>query len=449
MTSERAAPLRWSRRSAVAFGLAGALSAFATRHAAALGRTPRGGTLRLAVPFTGDALDPHASDEPLSALFAPAFADPLYALDAAGNPYPALAAELPQATAGGARVVLREGLTTARGKLLDGRDVLFSCARSRERGGAAVLAELPAPVKDPTSARAVLFPGADARSVAIALASPLTAVVPRGFSVRQPDGTGAFRATLGPGTLLFERNSRAARGPSFLARVEVALTSDLAEALRAFESERADVGWLGAGLHQSRSGAVPFEGPTYGWVVLRAGRDAGRWGAPGVLQELLDPVPRDALRHLGLVPAAGALRAGAAWGGGSVELCVSSASPTLGELAASVAAAFSVQRQTVTVRALAPNDLRALRASGKYALMLDFVRPAGPPGRATLLTLLAAANPALAARPPQATSFDPVDISRTLPLGVLGALKVAGARMPDVHGLESWQLGSVFRVSPP
>ena len=67
--------------------------------------------------------------------------------------------------------------------------------------------------------------------------------------------------------------------------------------------------------------------------------------------------------------------------------------------------------------------------------MLDFVRPAGPPGRATLLTLLAASNAALVARPPRAPSFEPLDIARTLPLGVLGELRVLGARMPDLHAL--------------
>ena len=54
----------------------------------------------------------------------------------------------------------------------------------------------------------------------------------------------------------------------------------------------------------------------------------------------------------------------------------------------------------------------------------------------------------LAVRPPQAPSFEPVDIARTLPLGVLGALRLAGARAPDVHALESWQLGNVFRDRP-
>jgi peptide/nickel transport system substrate-binding protein len=272
--------------------------------------------------------------------------------------------------------------------------------------------------------------------------------VPRGFKPSAPDGTGAFRATVGARSFVLERNLNGARGPAFLARVEVTLVSDLAEALRAFESERADLGWLGAGLHRPRAGAVPFEGPTFGWVILRAGRDAGRWAAPGVQQELLDGVPREPFRHLGLVPPAGAARRGAVWGGGDAELLVVEGAPVLAELARGVAGVFSGQGHQVVVRTLPLAEWRDRRTTGGYALLLDFVRPVGPPGRATLLALLAAANPALAARPPQAPSFEPVDIARTLPLGVLGALRLAGARAPDVHALESWQLGNVFRDRP-
>jgi peptide/nickel transport system substrate-binding protein len=416
--------------------------------ASALGRTPLGGTLRLRLPFTGSELDPHAVGDPLSALFGPAVADPLYALDGDGKPYPALAAELPRADAAGVHVTLRRGLLTARGKTLDAKDVLFSLARARESGGAAVLAELPKPIVDASTPRSVLFPGASADAVVMALASPLTALVPRGFRPSAPDGTGAFRATPGAQAWVLERNPNAARGPAFLARIELGLGGDLADALRAFEGDGADLGWLGAGLHRPRAGAVSFEGPSYGWVLLRAGREAGRWSAPGLTQELLDRVPREPLRHLGLVSPTGAARPGAAWGGGNAELLTLSGAPQLLELATRVAAAFSVDGQRVTARGLTSSELAERRTSGRYSLMLDFVRGAGPPGRATLLTLLAAANPALAARPPRAPSYEPLDVARTLPLGVLGALRIAGARMPAFRGLEGWQLGNVSRIDP-
>jgi hypothetical protein len=106
---------------------------------------------------------------------------------------------------------------------------------------------------------------------------------------------------------------------------------------------------------------------------------------------------------------------------------------------------LSVNGQRVTVRAILPGELSERRTSGRYGLMLDFVRSAGPPGRSTLLTLLAAANPALAARPPHAPSYEPLDLARTLPLGVLGGLRVQGAALPNVHGLDGFQLGNVWK----
>lgn len=444
--THRHAPRRFGRRALVGGLAATTVNALLLERARALGRTPLGGTLRLSLPFAAGSLDPHSADDPLSALVAPALADPLYALDAEKNPHPSLAATLPEQLANGVRVSLRAGLVSARGRALDGKDLLWSLARARERGGVAVLAELPKPIKD-ADALSVFFPGADAKSVAFALASPVTALVPRAFDPQNPDGTGAFRATLSANGAVLERNPNAARGPAFLARIELALGADLAEALRAFESERADLGWLGAGLYRARAGAVPFEAPSIGWVVLRTGHDAGHWSAPGVAEQLLERVPRGPLGPLGLVPPAGPAQPGAAWGGGNAELVASAAAPQLVELANQVAAAFSVAGQRVSVRALSAAEIAERRRSNRYALMLDFVRALGPPGRSTLLALLAATNPALAARPPNAPSFEAADIARTLPLGVLGALRVAGARAPDVRGLETWQLGNVYRVT--
>jgi hypothetical protein len=99
------------------------------------------------------------------------------------------------------------------------------------------------------------------------------------------------------------------------------------------------------------------------------------------------------------------------------------------------------------VRAVPRGEFAERRSSGAYALMVDFVRIGGV-GRATLLSLLAAVSPALAARPPRATSTEPRDVARTLPLGVIGALRLAGFRLPEYAGLEAFQLGNVF-VAPP
>jgi len=430
------------RRAFVGFSLASGI-------ARALGRTPVGGTLRLSLPLALGELDPHALGDPLAALFAPAVADPLYGLDSAGKPYPALAQGLPEAGAGGrARVALRPGLVTAAGKRLDARDVVFSLERAKKSGGVAVLAELGKPSLDPRDPLALLVPTGDPSGLAVALASPVAAIVPRGFSALAPDGTGAFRATLARGELALVRNPNAARGSAFLERIEVRGARDLADALRAFEADLADIGWLGSGLHRPRAGAVLFEGPELGWVVLRTGLDAKQWGAPGIAEQLLDRIPAERLRPLGVAPPARTSTAGAVWGGGAAELLVPDDAPQLAEIAEALAPLLSQSAHPIRARRAPRPDVTARRADGRYSLMLDFVRSVGPPGRATLLALLAAANPELAARPPQVTSYDPVAIARGLPLGVIGALRIAGARLPDCHALESWQLGAVFRSKP-
>jgi peptide/nickel transport system substrate-binding protein len=435
-----ARPGAFSRR---AFALALASSPAAL----ALGRTPIVGSLRLSLPFDPSSLDPHLADSPLAALFGPAVAEPLFALDSDGHPYPALAQALPDSVSGAARVLLRPGLKSARGRPLVARDAVFSLERSRRAGGAAVLAELGTPVADPKDPLAFMVPGADPKVLAVALASPLTALVPRGFSALTPDGAGPFRASPARDALLLERNLYAARGPSFLVNISVTRASDLAAALRAFEAGQADVGFLGAGLHRPRAGAVAFEGPAYGWVVLRAGREAGTWGAPGVAQGLADRVTPDTLRHLGVAPVGGRLLPNAGWGGGAAELLVDAGAPVLHQLAETTAPMLGGSAP-LAVRPVPRAELSERRASGAFALMVDFVRMAGPPGRATLLSLLAAVSPALAARPPRATSMEPRDVARTLPLGVIGALRLVGFRTPELVGLETFQLGNVHVLPP-
>ena len=60
----------------------------------ALGRTPVGGKLALLLPWALGRVDPHDLFYPAAALFGHALFDPLYALDAAGDPYPTLATDL-------------------------------------------------------------------------------------------------------------------------------------------------------------------------------------------------------------------------------------------------------------------------------------------------------------------------------------------------------------------
>ncbi len=418
----------------------------ATGSAHALGRTPLGGSLRLALPLSLSELDPHVLDDPLAALFAPAIADPLYALDGSGRPYPALASAMPEASAEGVRVRLRPGLVSGRGKTLDARDAAFSLARARRAGASGILAPFGEPKVESDHA-SLLFTKTNADELALALAHPLTALVPRGFSRIAPDGSGAFTATLSGSRLVLTRNLRAARGAAFLDRVEVAKAGDLAQALRAFESASADVGWLGSGLYRARPGAKTFVGPVYGWVVLRNGRDAKSWGAAGLAQQLCDSLPAEQLTHLGVIPEPG-LRQAVSWGGDPAELCVVGDSPHLNQIASAIAALLSKPGHEITTVSLPRAEFDKRRSQRRYALMLDFVR-GGQGGKADQLSLLAAADPELARRPPRLEELALRDLARTLPLGVVGALRVSGAQTPEFVGLQNWQLGSIWRKTRP
>jgi peptide/nickel transport system substrate-binding protein len=409
----------------------------------ALARRPYGGALRLELPLSMDGIDPHAGDDPFSALFANAVADPLFALDASGRPYPALAAALPEPVEKGSRLVLRPGLVTARGQKLSARDVVSSLERSRAGRGRAVLAPFKAVRAVRGDPLAVEVEGAPPDALASVLACPVTAIVPRSFNPADPDGTGAFRVTRVKDGMTFERNERAARGPAFLDRIEVRRASDLASELRAFEVGDSDVGFLGAGLHRRRAQAVDFRTESFGWLVLRTGPLAGQWGAPGVAARLVAGVDPSRFSHLGIVPRGGGTPA--LWGGAPADLLVDEGSSYQVEIARAVSGVLSDAGHEIRPAPLSHVELRRRRDDGRFSLAIDFVRRLGPTPEQALLSLLAGADPKLADKPPNFAGRDHDALTRTLPLAVLGELTLAGARAPDLHGVEQWELGAVFR----
>jgi peptide/nickel transport system substrate-binding protein len=412
-----------------------------TASAGALGRTPFGGVLRMVVPWSLERIDPHAPDDPVAALFGAAIADPLYAVDPHGRAYSALAEALPKPVARGFEVRLRPGLITARGKALDARDVLASLARARKRG---VLV----PEARPTASDrlALEFSAASLDSLTDALASPLAAILPRNYSPLEPDGTGAFLAELARGKLVLKRNAIGARGPGYLDALEVATVTDLAEALRAFEAGSVDLGWLGAGLHQARRNAQAFRGTGYGWAVLRTGKRAGSWSAPGVAQKLLDGVDPERLRHLGLEELSPIAASAIAWGGGNTQLLVADDAPQLVLIARSLAALLQRPGHDIAVEPLPRTELVRHRDTRDFALLVDFVRGLGPGRKRVEETFLLAENPELAKRPSGRFGSDPRAVCRTLGLGVIGELWVEGAHDAAFQRLSGWQLGNVFRA---
>ncbi|HVW30708.1 MAG TPA: hypothetical protein VHC69_35370, partial [Polyangiaceae bacterium] len=249
----------------------------------------------------------------------------------------------------------------------------------------------------------------------------------------------------GPSGVTLLRNERAARGPAFLDRIEVRRAGDLASGLRAFEAGDADVGFLGAGLHRRRAGAVDFRTDPFGFVVLRTGALAGTWGAPGVAARLVSGLDPSRFSHLGLSPRGGG--APVPWGGPPADLLVDGGAPYLVEIARVAAAALSASGHEIRPYPLPERELAARREGGKYALAVDFVRRLGPGKDDGLLSLLAGADPKLADRPPRFAGQNEDSLTRTLPLAVLGELAVVGAHAPSWSGIEQWDLGAVF--APP
>ena len=277
------------------------------------------------------------------------------------------------------------------------------------------------------------------------MSSPLTAILPRSFTPSKPDGTGAFVANVSRETLTLTRNLSAARGASFLDRVEVRVASDLKEPLRAFEASETDASWLGEFLHEPRPGAVKFDAGALGWVVLRTGKDAGSWGANGVAQKLLDGLPRGRLAHLGLTEASGGLGGDPAWGGEAAEILVAEGATHLEQIGKELAAILSRPGHELRVAVRPKSELGYRRDQGRYALSLELVRSVGSAPNATQLGLLTLANPALARKPPAASGAKPRDVAATLPLGVVGQLRVTGAHAGNLHDFGSWDLASTWK----
>ncbi len=429
-------PARLTRRALLATSAYGAV-------AAAMGRTPYGGRLRLSVPWPIVSLEPASLSDGFAALFASAVFEPLYGLDASGNPYPTLAEALPTKLENGCRVSLRPGLKTAAGRPLSAADVVATLSRARKLGAVGLLGELETPGVDAKDPLSVVFARGAAESVARTLSSPLLALVPRSFSPLAPDGCGAFKVELGRGRALFTRNPNAARGASFLDAIEVSSTTDLAELLRGFEAAQTDIGWFGTGLYRTVKDAVAFEAPRYAFAVLLPGKAAGAWGAPGTLQSLLDAVPAQQLSHLGLKGLPTRATGSAAWGGPSTTIAVLAAAPQLVAVARALAATLSTPGHELSVVEKTAEELVALQASRQFGLLVDGVRAPGLSVRDVELALRTAASPEAAKRAPKTASVTPRELGRNLPLAVIGELCCWGSRRAPFNGIEAWQLGAV------
>lgn len=413
--------------------------------ARARGRVSQGGRASLRVPWPLGSLDPHDGASFAAALFADAVFDTLYARDARdsrdarGAFVPSLAEAEPEIVGNELRVTVRAGLRTARGRPLGAHDCAASLARARVGHARGWLSGVPVPRVSGDTLRFVFAPGApllrDPAALVRVLASPLVAMVPRGFSPESPDGTGPFRATLQANTLTLTRSPSAARGPAFLDELVVRKALDLKDSLRAFESGADDLGWLGLGLYEPRAGARPFDLGPIGYATLFVGRDAGAWDAPGLPQRICDAIAPSRLAQFALGPA-WPVEPSDGWGGPSGPLLVRDDSPYLQELATTVAGLLSRPGHELTVRAVSADELSQRRTSRLFTLALDLVRPAGHDAFGALVGLTQAVDPgrtaALVTHPPRLAEVSARTLTRTLRCGVLGEVRAQGGRVPDL-----------------
>jgi peptide/nickel transport system substrate-binding protein len=384
------------------------------------------------IPWPLAAIDPHRLDDAAAAILGPALFDTLFTLDEAGTTSPSLADSLPENVGSRSFVTLRGGLRSAFGRSIAAKDVAASLVRCRAGGAKAWLTEVGPPKVE--SALTFSFAFADAARLAKALASPLTAIVPPGFSPETPDGTGPFRADRQGDALVLRRNDSAANGPAFLDEVVVRPAPDLAASLSAFESGVDDLGWLGSGLHDPRPGAKSFDAGSCGWAILRTGSLAATWDSPGIAQRLCDGIPPSRLAYLAL-GAPWPTEADEGWGGPPCELLVREDAPWLHELARAVAVSISRPAHEVTPRPVSAQELVVRRTSRSYSLALDVTRPLGAGPLGTLLGLATSDDPVSAAdlaRHPPRSEAPPRALCRTMRIGVLGDIRLQGGRAADL-----------------
>ena len=135
------------------------------------------------------------------------------------------------------------------------------------------------------------------------------------------------------------------------------------------------------------------------------------------------------------------------WAGGPTLLLVSDETPQLVELARALEPLLGSIGNEVRATPMPRNAWLEARRTRRFGLLLDFVRAGTGDLMQSAQALLNAVDPELAKRPPRnVTALR--DLTRTLTLGILGDLRVIGARLPEFQTLDAWQLGTVWVETP-
>ena len=346
-------------------------------------------TVRLRWPWPTQLPDPYALNDLTAALLGSTLFPPLYVRAIDGYLEPKLASAAPKEKKPGLRIDLMPNVRAS--------DVVASITKARAGGARLLLHDVPVPRID--GAHGVLFPFlADVDGLMHRLSSPLC-----GISRSEPHGlepTGSFDVTLADSASEGARILRLARraltggalppnAPSHVARFELEGAIDLGASLRAFERGDTDVGWLGDGLFEARTGARTMDLGPLAYLAMAAGTDAPELRNPGAVLGLVESIAWDRLGHLGL------LRRGHV--GRSTTAAFARAAPIVparvpilvrASMPIVVAAAAAIARELGGApKAISDGEFDAALASRAFALALEVVRPLDDSAEGAALSL--------------------------------------------------------------
>lgn len=335
---------------------------------------------------------------------------------------------MPRSEGGRSIIELRPHMQFSSGQPIDARAAVASLNRSQRLS--ATLKTLGAAAVYGGTQLSLSLPHTESQALARLLSSSRAAILPANYSPESPEGCGAFLVTRSHGQLVLLRNGRAPRGAAFLDRITIA-TKSVADCLRDFEARRADVGFLGAGLHQDRQDSTGFRLSPFALAVVQPGTLLKTPPPVGALHDALARVPAGPFSALGADRPRGTSKS---WSGGGTSILVSQEDLWLGELARELALAWSKAESPVKVEPVTHRDYRDRLNSRRFELALRafcFDRSGASTATEELFALDGRAPPR------GGRALRPFEAARQLQLGILGELSVRGAIRHGCAGLTS------------
>lgn len=332
-----------------------------------------GGQLRLSLPLSLVAVDPHSSTDLSAGLLGRALFEAPYARTDSGRPYPTLAVSMPLESKEHFTIELRSGLRFSDGRKVEAKECVLAIRRSQSLSSA--LKSLGPPLWSRNQPRRIRFAKkattlTSGTQIAATLANPRAAILPADFHPETPIGCGALKvAQRTRQQLSLVRNEKAPRGGSFIDSL-IVTSASIRDCLRAFESGRSDLGFLGSGLHQSRRDSESFSLSPLGFVTLQAGSRNHAFQRPGLIHGALSHLPRAPFEAL----ATHRVRSTPMpWRSPPVSILVNRDEPWLHAIAQELAQTWSAAGSRSVVDVIASKDFESRSGALDYDLRLSAI----------------------------------------------------------------------------